>query len=143
MPFIRRSRARPARLAGDPALVGGWVRVREATQVLEGPREDAGVSAELEGAAPLRVLAGAGSWYRVALPAGGEGWIPVRQTEPTSRLRDWIATERSLVRAGPHEAAPAVAGVEPGTALTVLGSYRGFAWVETPAGRRGWVSEEG
>jgi len=144
MPFIRPPRGRAPRLAGDPELLGGWVRVREAANVLEGPHQDAAVTAELQDPVPLRVLAGAGSWYRVTLPGGGEGWIPVRSTEPASRpLRDWVAGARAVIRAAPHADAPAVAGVDAGTALPVLGSYRGFAYVEMPRGRRGWVSEEG
>ena len=143
-PFIRPARRGTPTLAGDPELVGAWVRVTETALVLRSPREDSDVAAELTDDAPLRVLASAGSWYRVALPDGTEGWVPVSSTEAASMpLRAWVATSPSVVRAGPHASAPVVADVGPGTSLPVIGSYAGFAYVLMPQGLRGWVSEEG
>ena len=143
LPFIRPARRTPPRVAGS-ALVGAWVRARASVALRDRPGEDGSVTAELSRHAPLRVTAGAGRWYRVGLPDGRSGWVPVASMEAVgSAIRDLVADRRAILRARPDASAPVVAGIEPGTTLPVFGAFGGFALVETPLGRRGWMSEGG
>jgi hypothetical protein len=79
----------------------------------------------------------------VRLPDGREGWLQARVAERAERpLRSWVAGADEAVLATPDAVAPVVAHVDAGTELPVLGAFGGYVLVETPGGRRGWVSGE-
>ena len=62
-------------------------------------------------------------------------------------LRAWysrplgIVLDRTSARVSPHGLAPAVAPLEPGSALRVLGHVPGWVLVSTSGAQRGWVDE--
>jgi murein DD-endopeptidase MepM/ murein hydrolase activator NlpD len=144
--FIRPSRRQMPRMTADLDLVGGWARTRDAVELSASPEEGArsvAVTEVLPPNAPLRVLGGAGSWFRVRLPDGRQGWVPSRLTEPVDRpLRHLVAEAPASLLASPHGEAPVVTDVSSGTELPVLGAFGGFTWVEAPGGVRGWVGQQ-
>jgi hypothetical protein len=67
------------------------------------------VVGELPQHTALRVLAGSGEYFRVALPDGATGYVAARLTEPTERpLSEQVATRGETVVA-PHAASSAAA----------------------------------
>jgi murein DD-endopeptidase MepM/ murein hydrolase activator NlpD len=143
-PFIRPPRRQLPAMIADLEQLGGWARLRDETELLRSPDADAEVAAQLAAEAPLRILGGAGSFYRVRLPDGQSGWVPARLTEAADRpLGEWVVARASVVRSAPAATAPVVTDVSSGTSLPVLGSFAGYTYVVTPGGRRGWVSQEG
>ena len=78
-PFLDPPRgALPAQEA-DLALLGGRVRPRsEEARLHAGPGTGAEVLAELDDGAAMRVVGAAGSWYRVRLAGGREGYLAAR-----------------------------------------------------------------
>ncbi|MFQ5537510.1 MAG: peptidoglycan DD-metalloendopeptidase family protein [Gemmatimonadota bacterium] len=81
-PFIRRPRGRVALKPRGGDHLGAWVRVREeGIRLRAGPSRRTAVLKELDPATPVRVLGGAGPWFRVALSDGLQGYVAARLTE--------------------------------------------------------------
>ena len=100
--------------------------------------------AELEEHTPLRVLAATGSWYRVRLPDGQDGFVAARLTEATNLpLRNQVIANASDLVSGPSLTAPVMESVEAGTGVSVLGSFDGFLYVQSPRGYTGWMADSG
>jgi hypothetical protein len=137
--FIRPTRRSIPALTASLDLLGGWGRLRSATELRSSPDANvAGLAVAAE--APVRVLGGAGSWYRVQLPSGEVGYVPARLTEDADRpLRDWVALESASIQDEPASRAPSIADVSAGTRLPMMGTYGDYTFVESPEGRRGWV----
>ncbi|NJD18472.1 MAG: hypothetical protein FIA95_04220, partial [Gemmatimonadetes bacterium] len=96
-PFLRRPRGTLEALTADLGRLGGWVRPLEGETALRSAPDPASpVLAEVGHQDPLRVWAGSGSWYRVRLAGGHEGYLPARLTEPAERP----AETRSALGAG-------------------------------------------
>ena len=144
-PFIRPPRRQLPAMTADLDLLGRWARTRADVEVRSSPdnADEAAVTEVLGADAPLRVLGGSGSWFRVRLPDGRQGWVPARLTEPLDRpLRHLLAEAPASVRAFPHGQAPVVVDVASGTSLPVLGTFGGYDLVEAPGGVRGWVGQQ-
>ena len=117
--------------------VNGGIRLRG------GPSTRAEVVAELEESTPLRVLAASGSWYRVRLPNGRDGFVSARLTEAVAEpLRNQFVESTSALFSSPSPVAPVMEDVEAGTDVAVLGSYEGYLYVQSPDGSTGWLAGE-
>ncbi len=125
--------------------VGDWTRtVNAGIRLREGPDSRAEIVAELEESTPLRVLAAAGSWYRVRLPNGRDGFVAARLTEAVAEplRRQFVESASELVSA-PSPSAPVMEDVEAGTEVAVLGNYEGFLYVQSKDGSTGWIAGAG
>ena len=124
--------------------LGEWTRtVNGGIRLRGGPSTRAEVVAELEESTPLRVLAASGSWYRVRLPNGRDGFVAARLTEAVAEpLRSQFVESRSALFSSPSPVAPVMEDVEAGTDVAVLGSYEGFLYVQSPDGSTGWLVGE-
>jgi len=89
---------------------------------------------------PVRIVGGAGGWYRVRLPEGGEGYLQMGSTDPTEAP---LAEERMVgsgaVRRAPSIDAPRVRTPEPGERVSILAWAGEWAWVATESGPGGWL----
>jgi len=123
--------------------LGAWTRtVNGGIRLREGPSSRAGVVSELEESTPLRVLAASGSWYRVRLPDGRDGFVAARLTEAAIQpLRSQLVESASALFSSPSRVAPVMQDVKAGTEFAVLGSYEGFLYVQSPNGSTGWLAE--
>lgn len=121
--------------------LGSWTRtVSPGIRLRGGPSSTAEVVAELEESTPLRVLAATGSWYRVRLPNGQDGFVAARLTEAVVLpLRNQFVASASALFSSPSPVAPVMEDVEAGTEVAVLGSYQGFLYVQSPDGSTGWL----
>lgn len=126
------------------AHLGEWTRtVNQGIRLRGGPNSRATVVAELEEHTPVRVLGAAGSWYRVRLPDGQAGFVAARLTEAVSEpLRSEVVAEAATMVSGPSETAPVMEAVEAGTGVSVLGTFDGFLYVQSPGGNTGWIASE-
>jgi murein DD-endopeptidase MepM/ murein hydrolase activator NlpD/SH3-like domain-containing protein len=124
--------------------VGAWTRtVNDGIHLRGGASTRAEVVAELEESTPLRVLAASGSWYRVRLPNGRDGFVAARLTEAVVQpLRSQFVERASALFSSPSPAAPVIEDVEAGTDVAVLGSYEGYLYVQSPGGSTGWMAGE-
>ena len=122
--------------------LGKWTRtISEGIRLREGPSRRAEVVAELEQSTPLRVLAASGSWYRVRLPNGQDGFVAARLTEAVAQpLRNQFIENASALFSSPSPIAPVMEDVAAGTEVAVLGSYEGFLYVQSPDGSTGWLA---
>ena len=122
--------------------VGDWTRtVNGGIHLREGPSTRTEVVAELEEFTPLRVLAASGSWYRVRLPNGLDGFVAARLTEAVVQpLRNQFVENASALFSSPSPIAPVMEDVEAGTDVAVLGSYEGYLYVQSAGGSTGWIA---
>jgi murein DD-endopeptidase MepM/ murein hydrolase activator NlpD len=140
LPFIRRPPGPVPDLTADLAALGEWARIpRGGIRLRSGPASRARVLAELDRHTPFRVRGGAGSWYRVQLPDGREGWLAARLTEGLDEpVEERVAQAPGDLRSGPEPDAPVVGPVEAGASLQALARYGPYLLVRDEAGRRGW-----
>ncbi len=124
--------------------LGEWTRtVNGGIRLRGGPSTRAEVVAELEESTPLRVLAASGSWYRVRLPNGKDGFVAARLTEAVVQpLRNQFVESTSALFSSPSPIAPVMEDVAAGTDVAVLGSYEGYLYVQSPDGNTGWLAGE-
>ena len=88
-------------------------------------------------------MAAAGSWYRVRLPDGQAGFVAARLTEAANEpLRNQIVAHTSPLVSGPSDSAPMMEAVQAGTGVSVLGTFEGFLYVQSPGGNTGWMASE-
>ncbi|WP_241739050.1 M23 family metallopeptidase [Pontibacter beigongshangensis] len=123
------------------AHVGNWVRVsaRQANIRLQ-PSTKTGVYTTLPRHTPLQVTGGSGTWYRILLPNGAQGYIAASLVEATSkpvRHKELAAASALLDEAHP-QAAPKDS-MTAGSPIAVLGIYEGFELVQTEGGEIGWL----
>lgn len=76
LPWIRVLPSEAAPLRADLAVAGSWTEAREdGVRVRARPSQSAPVVATLERGSAVRVVGVTGSWYRVRIPRGGDGFL--------------------------------------------------------------------
>ncbi|MGD2154057.1 MAG: M23 family metallopeptidase [Gemmatimonadales bacterium] len=141
-PALQQLPTTPASFSGDSSLIGGLARVnRDGARVRALPTTRSSTLAELPLHTPLRVEAGAGTWYRVLTPDGTVGFVAASLTEPAgSPIRSTLVADGALLLSDPAATALAVDVVAAGTELPVLGAHEEFLFVQGPGGRMGWLA---
>jgi hypothetical protein len=89
---------------------------------------------------PLYVRGASARWFRVALPDGGSGYILGDSTEAATPLRTTAVSGASQVFDRPEALSDVIENLPPGVEVPVLGTFREFLYVRTPAGLNGWLS---
>jgi murein DD-endopeptidase MepM/ murein hydrolase activator NlpD len=140
-PALQQLPTTPPSFTGDTALIGSLVRVSRAEiRVRSLPTTRSSILAELPLHTPLRVEAGAGTWYRVATPDGNSGFVAARLTEPVDGpVRHEVVANGAMLLTEPTSTAVAVDSVAAGAEVPVLGAFGEFLFVEGPSGRAGWL----
>lgn len=143
-PFVQRSRGPAPRVLADVDDLGEWVRTSAATVTLRAaPADGASAVARLPRHTVVRLESASGAWYRARLPDGSTGWLSARLAERAERpVGSERRTDMVTVRALPGSAAPAMESVAAGTRVPVLGRFADYLYVQTPAGRTGWVAAD-
>ena len=143
-PFVQRSRGPAPKVLAATRDLGAWVRTSAPTVTLRAfPGDAAPALARLPRHTVVRLESASGAWYRARLPDGTSGWLSARFAESAQRP---VGTQRHAdivtVRAMPGSAAPAMESVAPGTRVPVLGRFADYLYIQTPAGRTGWVAAD-
>jgi hypothetical protein len=124
------------------AALGQWARVRGTDiRLREAPARGAAVLAELPLHTTVRIMGGAGSWYRVRLPDGGWGFVAGRLTEGLGEplWLERVAGAQPL-QSDPLPGAPVMEEVPDGAEVPVLGTFGAFLYVRAPNGVQGWMA---
>jgi len=142
-PFLRPSTGRLAAMTADLDRLGEWVRMSDdGTRLRAAPGLRTPVLRELRQYTPLRVLGGSGDFYRVRLPDGAEGYVAARLTESADQpVASQVVAISETLRSRPVLGSPAVARVNGGTEVPVLGRFDGYLYVRSPDGPIGWVAD--
>lgn len=143
-PFIRPTSGTVPVLTADLARLGSTVRLRDdGIRLRSAPGLRTPVLRELSVHTPIRVLGGSGDFFRVRLPDGVQGYVAARLTEDVDEPvgQRAIVAAAATVRSAPTPAAPAVARIDRGTAVPVLGRFDGYLYVVGPDGNPGWVED--
>ncbi|NNM33228.1 MAG: peptidoglycan DD-metalloendopeptidase family protein [Gemmatimonadetes bacterium] len=131
-------------LAADSARVGDWVRVdTDGMRLRAGASRRTDVRAELTLGTPLQVVAVAGDWYRVRTPAGTEGFVAARLTEPATTAVATMVPNRTLELWNSIESRVPIDELPAAAEVPVLGEYDTYFLVSGASGRLGWVQADG
>jgi hypothetical protein len=88
----------------------------------------------------MKVLAAAGSMYRVLLPDGVSGYVPARSVEPLERaLQEQTAFGTLAIMEIPEGNAATIEWVATGEEFAILGHYAEYWLVRTQNGSTGWL----
>jgi murein DD-endopeptidase MepM/ murein hydrolase activator NlpD len=89
---------------------------------------------------PVRVVGAGAERVRALLPSGGgHGFIPPEALAPVSPAERAALERGGYLYPYPRTGAPAVARLEAGEELTVIGSWNGYRLVRLGDGRTGWT----
>ena len=141
IPFLEPPTGQLEELTADLEQLGEWVRLLDdGIRLRAAPGSRADVVRELPRYTALRVLAGSGEYFRVALPDGRIGYVAARLTEPVDEpFSSQLAARGETVRSRPDRGAPPVARLDGDAALPVLGRYESYLYVRVPGGHLGWL----
>lgn len=144
LPFLETPEGRSVELTADLDLLGEWVRLSEdGIRLRSAPSTRSEVLRELGQYTPLRVFGGSGDYFRVELPDGAVGYVAARLTEPASDpVSSQVVAAQEPLLTLPAQTAPAMARIDQGTEVPVLGRYEGFLYVRSPDGITGWVADQ-
>jgi len=140
-PFLRPPPGTLPELTADLEQLGSWVRLTNGgIRLRAAPGARAPVVRELEQFTAVRVMAGAGGYFRVRLPDGDHGYVAARFTEPVSDpLTSQVVARAGAMHARPLEGAPIIERLEGGAEVPVLGRFEGYLYVLGRNGRHGWI----
>jgi peptidoglycan LD-endopeptidase LytH len=140
--FLHHPDTTPARLAVDTAVFGEWTRTAtDGVRLRASPGDEATLIAELPRHTALRVVGGAGSWFRVVTPDGQPGFVAARLTEAADRpIRSALLDEAAAIQAAPAPNAAVIAHLEPGAAVRVLAQFGGYLLVRPEGRPEGWLT---
>jgi hypothetical protein len=115
VPFLVPPTGSMPELTADLDRLGDWVRLLDdGIHLRAAPGTRAMVVGELPQHTALRVLAGSGEYFRVALPDGATGYVAARLTEPAERpLSEQVATRGETVGAPPAASSAAASSAAP------------------------------
>ncbi len=141
VPFLERLRTDPVEISVDVAKLGTWSRTASgAIDVLAAPDRRADVLGSVGQHTPLYLSGASARWYRVALPDGGSGYVAGTATEAVTPLRNTAVVGTAPVLDRPDTWSDVIEHLSPGVEVPVLGAFRDFLYVQTPAGLNGWLS---
>jgi hypothetical protein len=141
IPFLEPPTGQLEELTADLERLGEWVRLLDdGIRLRAAPGSRADVVRELPRYTALRVLAGSGEYFRVALPDGLIGYVAARLTEPVDEpFSSQLAARGETVRSRPDRGAPPVARLDGDATLPVLGRFESYLYVRVPGGHLGWL----
>ncbi|WP_207435825.1 M23 family metallopeptidase [Sabulibacter ruber] len=143
-PYVHKDRTTPASLKVDEKKFGDWARIAKSNAALRvAPTSKAATLRTLSQHAPLQILAGSSSWYRVMLPDGQQGYLAASLVEtlekPIRAVR--LRQQAPLLDASTPEAATQK-NLQPDSTVRVLAKQDTFLLVKDSNGTTGWISAD-
>ncbi len=141
-PALYQSPHGPELFTGDAGLIGRFARTSgDRVPVRPTPSDGGIVLTQVDRYTPVRVVAGAGSWYRVLLPDRTAGYVTASRVESLDEpiLQHRLLAASTLLTE-PDAAATTVGRLAADTEVPVLGVYRGFGFTQSGRGTVGWLA---
>jgi murein DD-endopeptidase MepM/ murein hydrolase activator NlpD len=140
-PFLLPGDGAPPVIAGAPALLGQWARVRRAgTALLASASRRAPALATLAADTAVAVLGASAGYYRIWLPDLRTGYLAVADAVPaTTPLGSHLPAAVAAVHESPARSAPRISVVAAGVPVDVLGRFDDFALVRLADATIGWL----
>ncbi len=140
--FITKTDDIPSPVTADLQRLGTWVRSgTQPVHLRTSPEAGAEQAVELEQHVPMQVLAAAADRYRVMLPDGTSGYVPVRSLESIRPGLQSISTNDAItVQDSPRLEGIVKSHIESGSGIEILGRYSGYWLLETESGLIGWAT---
>lgn len=135
-PYVASPDSVPVPVAVREQAFGSWIRAARGGAPLA-PTPGGEPVLDLEPRTVLRALGGHGSWYRVRLPDGVEGYVAEARTEELGALGP--AAWSGGLREAPVATAAVVASGAAGARGEVVGRFGDFDLVRLGDGVTGWV----
>ncbi len=139
--FINKIDSAPDEIRVDLKMLGQWTRSNSLSISLKsGPSSRSQDLARLEKSSAMKVLAAAGSMYRVMLPDGRTGYVPARNLE---LAQETLVTQQAeipkMVKDAPMDNAIVVEEIEQGEEFSILGQFEAYWLIRTRDDKLGWV----
>jgi peptidoglycan LD-endopeptidase LytH len=143
IPYLFDPPSTPPALLADVGYVGTDVRTTgEREPVLHAAERRAAVVDEVPLHTAMKVLGGAGAYYRVLLPNGETGFVRASSVQPfDAPLATDVLARRGALLDRPERGAGLMDSLPAGERLPVMGRFGGYVLVQASSGQRGWVEE--
>ena len=135
-PYVAAPDTVPPPVVVRDSTYGEWIRAgRRGAPLAAAPGRD--TLRTLEALSVARVLGGSGTWFRVRLPDGTEGYLPERRAERLVSLGE--AAPADTLREAPSPAAAVIAAIGTAGKAERVGWFGEFDLVRLAGGTTGWV----
>lgn len=139
LPFVDTRRSEPATVALSLDDPDEYRRTSRQADVYVSPGQQGTRLFQLPAGTLLQVQAATGSWYKVQLPDGGEGFIAGGEVSPLHKpLRTYTSDSVRLLLDKPDVLGAAKAVIEKSKSLPVLGLFNNYYYVDVDS-VQGWV----
>jgi murein DD-endopeptidase MepM/ murein hydrolase activator NlpD len=142
LPFVNPVITNPAKITASFVHLGKLVRSSRDAGLYEEPNEKLTRASQLTPSTLLRVEAATGSWYKVMLPDGREGFITSSKITPLdSPLRASKLNASAALTDQPIASAPRILQLNKGDAVNILAGFNDYYFVSQKDELQGWVEK--
>lgn len=139
LPFVETNRPEPAAVVADLKEPQTFRRSARNTPVYASPDKKGTRVQQLPAGTLLKLLAGTGSWYKVQLPDGQEGFIAGNDVQNIARpLRSYKPDSVKALLDRPNALAASKGSIAAYDMVLVLGSFNNYNYVSVNS-EEGWV----
>ena len=139
--FIKEINSTPKEITTDMAMLGRWARAKQSNVSLNASAASRSLKiTRLNPHSAMKVLAASGNMYRILLPDGLSGYVPIHSIESVEEtLEIQQADTIQEVKAAPMEQAIIVEEINGGEEFSILGQFDGYWLVRTHKENVGWL----
>jgi hypothetical protein len=139
--FIKEINSTPKEITADMAMLGRWARAKQSNVSLNASAASRSLKiTRLNPHSAMKVQAASGNMYRILLPDGLSGYVPIHSIESAEeKLEIQQADTMQEVKAAPMEQAIIVEEINGGEEFSILGQFDGYWLVRTHKENVGWL----
>jgi murein DD-endopeptidase MepM/ murein hydrolase activator NlpD len=144
LPFIQQVDKTPDAITGDTSLLNTQMRVIvKQTKLLLSPQKQAPVSRLLDANTLLSIAGAAGNHYRVTLPDGQSGFVPVKLVGSlTTSIKQYTSSHETELLADAESEAAVMQVFPTGTAFQAYALFDKYIFVKHD-NKYGWIYSDG
>jgi hypothetical protein len=139
--FIKEINSTPKEITADMTMLGRWARAKQSNVSLNASAASRSLKINrLNPHSAMKVQAASGNMYRILLPDGLSGYVPIHSIESVEEtLEIQQADTIQEVKAAPMEQAIIVEEINGGEEFSILGQFDGYWLVRTHKENVGWL----
>lgn len=142
LPFVNPEVEKPHAITAATENINATLRSSGKTSLMQAPDRSALTLRTLDPLTIVQVEAAAASWYKATLPNGTSGYIQARDLKPVKKpvrsIR--IKPEQLPLYDQPSTAAAVKKNLDPGSTVSLLGTFDNFLLVKDAKEETGWIS---